>query len=139
MFVLFKIYLLYLTLSSSGNWGPKIQEEQNSTKILMKAIRVIAGFDLCNLHVNPCCRCTPPDRLKDMVWPWVDSELEQFFMAQEQDRHPHITAVCTLRYFAMLRVVLLQDLAVLWVSCTDRRLHPIYFHSLFKTPEWLVS
>jgi hypothetical protein len=114
-----------------GNWDRDTQEARYSTKIPLMAIRVMAGFEKGDAYWLPRGRAQPTDELCSMIWPWLEGALAS--VLPQKDQHP--TAVYFLEFLAVLRCVILQDAAAMFVMlrqepAESRRLH----HSLFSLP-----
>ena len=88
----------------------------------------MAGFEKDDQYWLPRCRVQPSDELLSMVWPWLDYTLE--FVMSDEEEHP--TAVETLKYWAFLRVILLQDVAAMICMLPDD--DPLRKHGLLEHP-----
>ena len=100
-----------LTLSVAGNWDPKTQDARYSCKLPLKAIRALAGFDQEDIHFNPRVACEPRKELSDMIFPWIEGEIETVFQKNNMDDNNRITVVNVLRFWASL-----QDVAAMSAS-----------------------
>jgi hypothetical protein len=128
-----------LTLSVAGNWDPKTQDARYSCKLPLKAIRAIAGFDQEDIHFNPRVACEPRKELSDKVFPWIEGEIEKVFEKNNMDDNNRITAVSVLRFWASLRIIILQDAAAMFVLHPERLDHPFFRLPIFRDPLFLVS
>ena len=96
------------------------------------ALRVMAGFETTDGYFLPRGRALVPQELLSMIWPWLDSSLEYVLT----DDKPNPTARYFLEFLSLLRAIIIQDAAAMFVllgDCEDgevRRLH----HSLFSLP-----
>ena len=129
----------FLSLSFLGNWDPKTQDARYSCKLPIKAIRVLAGFDDDELHFSPRVVCEPPEELQQMIWPWIEEELELVFDAIRRDGKERRTAVCVLRFWICLRTIILQDAAAMFVLHPERCDHPVFRLPVFKSSLFSVS
>lgn len=96
------------------------------------ALRVMAGFETTDGYFLPRGRALVPEELASMIWPWLDSSLEYVLT----DDKPNPTARYFLEFLSLLRAIIIQDAAAMFVLLGDsedgevRRLH----HSLFSLP-----
>ncbi len=103
------------------------------------ALRVIAGYETGERYSLPRCRVEPPSSLKRMLFPFIETELENVRLAAEGNKKDRPTAVCTLRLWSKLRTIILQDAAVLCLQYPSRKEHPVFRMPVFVSPEFLVS
>ena len=123
-----------------GNWEPKIQETSYSTKLPMKAIRAMGGFELAQgMHYNP--RTVVVDGLeilkKKTPFSWVTTCLAGVETAALEGTCKY-TALCFLKIMDDLNTVLIQDAAAMIIKFPERKNHPLFNIPVFKTPEFKV-
>lgn len=75
---------------------------RHSTKIPLKAIGVIAGWDANEMHINPQSGVEPSEELCSQLWPWIEVGLDACFWIHEADDWLQAMTVCTLCYFKVL-------------------------------------
>ena len=97
------------------------------------------GYETGERYSLPRCRVEPPSSLKRMLFPFIETELENVRLAAEGDKKDRPTAVCTLRLWSKLRTIILQDAAVLCLQYPSRKEHPVFRMPVFVSPEFLVS
>ena len=105
----------------------------------MRPIRVLAGFEVEDSYVCPRTQVQPSEELLSSIWGFIEKGLDRCWQAQQEDDRARVTAVCFLRYFQMLRVCFFQDAAAMWILHPERRNHPMYKESVFKSAAWEVS
>jgi hypothetical protein len=100
------------------------------------ALRVMAGFEKSDSYFLPRSRAHPSDELCNMMWPWLDGALAE--VSSDQFQHP--TALHFLEFLLVLRSIILQDAAAMFVLLKDgdvgeqRRLrHVVFTHPVFKS------
>jgi hypothetical protein len=144
--VMAPIYLEFLEVEQNdirilGNWDPKTQESRYSTKLPMKALRMMAGFsDSGGMHYNIRVVVEPPIVLQEMIFSFVEVCLQIVYESITNDGKDRYTAVCFLKMLLQLRRVVLQDAAAMIVLDPSRREHAIFRHlPVFQHPQWEVS
>lgn len=83
----------------------------------------------------------PSDTLQQMIWPWIEQELERIWEVRRQADAPRdtgMTAVAFLRMLKALRRVILQDAAAMFTLFPDRRNHCFFRHPLFLSHEYVM-
>jgi hypothetical protein len=96
------------------------------------ALRVMAGFEKTDSYFLPRGRAKPSDELCALIWPWLGGCLQ--LVQESAGCHP--TAVHFLQFLDLLRSIILQDAAVMFLSlrneeaCEQRRLK----HTVFSLP-----
>ena len=122
-----------------GNWELKIQELCYSTKLPMRPIRSIAGFEANEgMHLNPRVRVRPPEALlkKTPFWfayPVLEEVLKRI---QDLDRceNKKFTVYQFLRCMRELAVIFLQDAAVMLAMYGSKEKENRGAHPLFRLP-----
>jgi hypothetical protein len=105
-----------------GNWNPSTQEAAYSTKLPMRPIRALGGFqDAGGMHYNPRTVVEPPESLKSMIFPFADRCLEDVRQKTKDDGKDRYTAEHFLRLLIDLRVIILQDAAAMLVVDGERK------------------
>jgi hypothetical protein len=84
------------------DWDPKTQELRHSLKVPILALRVIAGYESGKPYSLPCCRVEPPSSLQRMLFPFIETRLENVLLAVEGNMNDRLTAVCMLRLWSKL-------------------------------------
>lgn len=122
-----------------GNWDPSTQEKRYSTKMPLRAMRVLAGFGVADMHWLKR-DVDVPDCLKKQIFPWIEEEVEKLKRYHDQPDTTHrYTACCFLDYLKALRTVILQDAAAMMILHPERAMHRVFdCHKVFKSPEFLV-
>jgi hypothetical protein len=138
LIVVFTFSLFYFSLHT-GNWDPKTQESRYSSKMPTPALRVIAGYEQGERYFLPRSRVEPPESLQKMIFPFIEGELENVSAAVEDDGKERPTAMCTLRLWLKLRIIILQDAAEIWVRFPSRKGHSLFRLPVFRSPEFHVS
>jgi hypothetical protein len=103
------------------------------------ALRVIAGFVQGERYSLPRGRVEPPESLKLLIFPFIESEMENVRDAVDDDKKERPTAVCTLRLWKALRTIILQDAAAMFVKHPSRKDHTFFKLPLFRSSAFLVS
>jgi hypothetical protein len=95
-----------------GNWDPSTQDKYYSKQMPMKIIKSRAGFVKADhYHFNPRTAVMPPANLQKMIFPWIEEAKDQ--LLQKDPLGQRRTALAFLSLMEQLRVVILQDAAVL--------------------------
>jgi hypothetical protein len=126
-------------LYTTGNWDPKTQESGYSLTMPTVALRVIAGYEQGERYFLPHCCAVPSEILQKQIFPYIEAELENIRRLVEEDKKDQPTAVCTLRLWLKLGVIILQDAAEIAVQYSSRKDHPLFRLPVFSSPEFLVS
>lgn len=124
-----------------GNWDPKTQESTYSTKLPMRCLRAMAGFDESGgMHYSPRVAVEVPNELKNAVFPWLEDsigELNEFELQYDVSKP---TARQFLKMMSLLAPVLIQDVAVIMIQFPERCADSLLMQDpMFKTPTFLVS
>jgi hypothetical protein len=120
-------------IQNLGNWDPSTQAQRYSTKLPMRPIRAIAGFqDAGGMHYNPRTVVEPPECLTRMIFPFADRCLQDVEDQSKQDHVDRYTAVHFLKLLIDLRRIILQDAAATLVTHGERREHPIFQLPVFQ-------
>ena len=130
---------IFVVAFFTGNWDPKTQEARYSSKMPTPALQVIAGYEQGERYSLPRCRIEPPPSLQRMIFPFIETEMENIRIAVEDDKKQRPTAMCTLRLWIKLRTIILQDAAVLWLQYPARKAHPLFRLPVFHSSEFIVS
>jgi Centromere DNA-binding protein complex CBF3 subunit, domain 2 len=102
-----------------GNWDPKVQEVTYSTKVPLKALRGMAGYEAGQgMYYNPRSAVPVPAELSKAVFPWVEPCWERLKTYEQERDELKPTATAFLRHMSSLATVLIQDLAAM------KLLHP---------------
>lgn len=129
-------------ISRAGRWQHDAMTNVYLTALPIKFMRVTAGFSAAGGdYLLPRAGIVPPVPLQFMVWPWVEQwELRFRRRAQKKnwsqggldqtDQAGHNF----IKLLLHLRVVLLQDLAVLQPAFPDL---PLFSDPLFQSERWL--
>jgi hypothetical protein len=126
-----------------GNWDPKIQESTYSTKVPMKVLRGMAGFDEAGgMHYNPRTAVDVDNELRDAVFPWVRNSIIDLDKYESEMGVLKPTARQFLNHMNLMQTVLIQDVAAMMLlhpdRCTDD--YPLFKNcSVWKTDLFLVS
>jgi hypothetical protein len=129
-----------------GNWGADEQDKGYSSNMPPQPLRVKAGFDARQgLHYNPRTTHDPPNELVQMIFPFIEAaELE--VSAYESNNgvtsddpdycaKEKVTAKAFLSLLKRLRIVILQDAAVLVGK--EGRNHAVLMLPVFQTSLFL--
>jgi hypothetical protein len=119
-----------------GNWDPKQNKKAYSNKLPMKIIRQKAGFrEADGKYYNPPVTVTPPQSLKDRVFPWltVTSSTHDTYGFPSEEK---LTASKFLLFMKNLTEVVLQDAAVIFFQHPNRLYHPVFGLDLFQSEEF---
>ena len=73
------------------------------------------------------------------IFPFIEAEFENIRLIEEEEKTGKPTAVCTLRLWKKLRVIILQDAAELFIRFPARKAHPMFRLPVFCCPEFEVS
>jgi hypothetical protein len=126
----FFIWFLHAYLSSrfhhhtTGNWDPKTQESRYLSKMPTPVLQVIAGFEKDEQYSLPRCGVEPPSSLKRMLFPFIETGLENICLAVEGIKKERPTAVCTLQLWSKLRAVSACKTPFEWsILCSDACFH----------------
>ena len=117
-----------------GNWKNDVFEDHYSTKLSLKAMRVMAGFDKRQgYHKNPRTTYFGEEchvELKKQIFPWLDNAISN------TDKKKNKTAAAFLCFMDNLRWVILQDAAVMIANGRD---HSIFVENadIFKSELFL--
>jgi hypothetical protein len=124
-----------------GNWDPKIQETNYSTKLPWRPMRKLAGFTTGNnMYFNPRSTVEPPESLFEKTAFGRFSTAKEYVEQKIQNDNADCwTAFEFLKLMKLLGVVFLQDAAAMWVLHPERREHPMFSMPVFRDPEWHVS
>lgn len=122
-----------------GSWDPKTQDSRYSSKLPVMGLRVMAGFAKDERYFLPRSRVSPPTKLQLMIFPWIEEELSKLREATIADGNERPTAVCTLRFWKALRVIILQDMATMAIHHPGRKSSPLFELPVFKSEEFKVS
>jgi hypothetical protein len=121
-----------------GNWDPTTQEKVYSAKIPLRSMRPIVGFPPeKGLHWSEREMKLPDESLQQHpeLWPWIEVALEAVNNATAADGINRYTALAFLKFMKYLRIVILQDAAVL---LHEGRTHRALQEPIFSTPEFLA-
>ena len=119
---------------------PSIQEMSYSTKIPMRPMRHMGGFDTANgMYYNPRTMVTPDQDLLDLTPFAFAFEACPIVEEAVAGTSKSYTALTVLRFFKDMATVFLQDCAAMWTLHPERREHPIFSMPIFSTPLWEVS
>jgi hypothetical protein len=103
------------------------------------ALRVIAGYEQGERYSLPRCRVEPPESLQKMIFPFIETELENIRLFVEEEKKGRPTAVCTLRLWLKLRSIILQDAAEIFIKHPSCRDACIFRLPVFQSSAFLVS
>jgi hypothetical protein len=123
-----------------GQWNCSVYDNSYSSKIPMKAIRNLAGYNTTTgMYFNTRTTVMPPQALLNAtpIGCWSYSMLDQLTAYDVNGKHP--TAFKTLRFFCDLSVIYLQDAAAMILLHPERKSHPVFDLPLFATTEFNVS
>ncbi len=81
----------------------------------------------------------PPESLKKMLFPFIESEMENIVSAVDRDKKARPTAVCTLRLWLAFRSIILQDAAAMCLKSPSRKSHTFFKLPIFQSAAFLVS
>jgi hypothetical protein len=119
-----------------GNWNPGVQEKTYSTKLPFRPMRVMSTFpEEKGLHWSPRQMKVPDESLQGQLWPWIEAALEAVNNAIMVDGINRYTALAYLKFMKYLRIVILQDAAVL---LNEGRKHRVFEEEIFSTPGFLA-
>ena len=118
-------------IANLGNWNVTVREDRYSAKLPMKIMRVMGGHSAQkNVFHMPRSEVKPSDDLQRQIFPFIEPlELE---LASSPVSHPTASAFLTL--LKRLRVVILQDAAIL---LDQGRKHSLFCMDVFTTPEFM--
>jgi hypothetical protein len=120
------------------NWDPGTQEKRYSAKLPLKPMRPMVGFSAeKGLHWSAREMKVPDESLQQhpLFWPWIEDALEAVNNATVADGINRYTALAFLKFMKYLRIVILQDAAVL---LHEGRTHRGLQEPIFSTPEFLA-
>jgi hypothetical protein len=119
-----------------GNWDPSTQDKYYSKQMPMKIIKSRGGFVKADhYHFNPRTAVIPSIELQRMIFPWIEEAKEKLLENDPQCQRR--TAIAFLDLMEKLRIVILQDTAVL-IEDDRRSRHKLFWEvevfssSLFK-------
>ena len=83
-------------------------------------------------------RVVPSRELQDMIWPWVEPEIERIHEKRGLDTRSDfgVTALAFLVFLRHLRKVILQDAAVMLLERAERQDHVYFRSSVFISEEF---
>jgi hypothetical protein len=120
-----------------GNWDPKIQETTYSTKVPLKALRGMAGFEVGQgMYYNPRSAVPVPDELSNGVFPWVGPCWERLKQYERETGDMKPTASAFLKHMMGMATVFIQDTAAMKLLHPDRCVDE---YQLFKDDPILSS
>jgi hypothetical protein len=128
-------------ISQAGRWNQSILCQAYLTHLPRQFMRVVAGFSpSAGDYYLARAAHEPPHRLQKQLWPWIE-EWEARFEARACRRtwaqggldEDDLAADGFLKLLRRLRLVLLQDLAVLQPRYPTL---PFFAHAPFYGPEW---
>ena len=125
----------------AGRWALETMVEAYLSHLPRKFMRRVAGFTSDEGgYFLPRAQAAPPPELLQKIWPWVEEWEERFRKRSlrktweegglDEDDVAGQGFLALLRH---LRVVLLQDLAVLQPTYPDL---PFFRHEIFRVPSW---
>jgi hypothetical protein len=132
-------HLPLLCFLSTGNWDPKTQDARYSAKMPTIALRVIAGFLQGERYSLRRGMVKPSDALKEMIFDFIEEEMENIESAMLDDGRERPTAMLTLRLWIKLRTIILQDAAEISVRHPERMDHHMFRMPVFRSEEFKVS
>ena len=105
-------------------------------------MRLVAGFSQkSGQYYLSRATVQPPRSLTKRIWPWVDAGLA-YYRAIDHSKLDDFTQDCLdasarqfLELMEWLRIILLQDAAILQKSCPGL---PLWQHEVFSLPDWNV-
>jgi hypothetical protein len=104
-----------------GNWDPKVQESTYSTKLPMKVIRGMAGFDGgSGMHYNPRTAVPVPVELANGVFPWLEGCTDHLDAVEASTGILKPTARQFLKHMRLMAQVVIQDVATLKLKHPER-------------------
>jgi hypothetical protein len=128
-------------ISSAGRWNPSTLSDAYLTQLPRNFLKTVAGFtesrgDYYLIRAN----IDPPANLQAKIWPWIEDWTDRFkaraqrlTWAQGGLNDDDIAGDSFIKLMAYLRVVLLQDLAVLEPRFPSL---PFFQYPPFYGPEW---
>ena len=132
-------HLPLLCFLSAGNWDPKTQDARYSAKMPTIALRVITGFLQGERYSLRRGRVKPSPALQEMIFEFIEEEMENIEQAVNDDGIERPTAILTLRLWIKLRTIILQDAAEIYVRQPERMDHHMFRMPVFSSEEFKVS
>jgi hypothetical protein len=118
-----------------GNWDPSTQEAAYSAKLPLKPMRVAVGFhEQKGLHWSARQMKIPAETLQQQLWSWIEDSLQAINTATSADQIDRYTAIGFLKLLKFLRIVILQDAAML---LHQGRTHIVLEDPIFSSPAFL--
>jgi hypothetical protein len=81
-------------------------------------------------------RVIPSVELQDLIWPWIDAELEKVWSIRDKENAPNnagVTAASFLVFLKHLRIITIQDAAAMRILIPERNDHVIFKSSVFQS------
>jgi hypothetical protein len=104
-----------------GNWDPKVQESMYSTKLPMKVIGGMAGFDGgLGMPYNPRMGVSVPVELANRVLPWLEGCTDHLDAVEASTGILKPTAQQFLKHMRLMAHVVIQDVATLTLRHPER-------------------
>jgi hypothetical protein len=78
----------------------------------------------------------PSVELQDLIWPWIDAELEKVWSIRDKENAPNnagVTAASFLVFLKHLRIITIQDAAAMRILIPERNDHVIFKSSVFQS------
>lgn len=128
-------------ISQAGRWNQSVLCQAYLTHLPRQFMRIVAGFSSTpGDYFLPRAACEPPAALQRQLWPWIE-EWEPRFEARTRRRRwaqgglddDDLAGDGFLKLMRRLRIVLLQDLAVLQPRFPSL---PFFIHAPFYGREW---
>src|SRR3569833_888053 len=128
-------------ISQAGRWNQSVLCQAYLTHLPREFMRIVAGFTKTpGDYFLPRAVCEPPAELQKQIWPWIDEWEPRFEACARRCRwhqggldEPDLAGDGFLKLLRYLRVVLLQDLAVLQPQFPTL---PFYSYSPFRGLAW---
>jgi hypothetical protein len=128
-------------ISQAGRWNQSVLCQAYLTHLPREFMRVVAGFSKTSSdYYIARAAYEPPEALQKRLWPWIEEWEPRFEVrarrcswAQGGLDEDDLAADGFLKLLRKLRVVLLQDLAVLQPRYPTL---PFFAHAPFYGPEW---
>jgi Centromere DNA-binding protein complex CBF3 subunit, domain 2 len=116
---------------SMGQWSPDVVDNSYSSKLPMRPMRKLAGFNTTNpMYFNTRTAVMPTEELLRMtpIGQWCYEAADAVFECVQNAKkaNQYQTALQFLKFCCYLNIVFLQDAAAILIQYPDRKSHPMY-------------
>lgn len=116
----------------AGGWESGALNTSYLSRLPRNFMRVVAGHPtIAHAYFLKRGAAQPPRSLTSLVWPWADQALAMYRAGQI--KNPDLTGKFFCELLKSLRIVLLQDAAILSSSFPN---YGLWDHPVFRHPDW---